>query len=205
MVLKEGKEITASRNELSAASDFFCTLLNSDMRENREGIIRLEHITETVMRDVLEFMRCGGVMITQENATYLLEAADYLLLPSLKTIVVRFLERKLSPSNCVSTYYYAEKYKCEDLVVTSRKCFLSKFAAVAQSQEFLNLESQQVEKWISSDEIGVSSEEEVFNVILQWIEQSKSERKGKFKELFRHVRLPYLSRDYLRRHVCRDQ
>ena len=105
LVLKDGKEIRVTRNELSAASDFFCTLLNCDMKENREGIIRLEHITETVMRDVLEFMRCGCVMITQENATYLLEAADYLLLSSLKAIVIGFLERELSPSNCVSTYY----------------------------------------------------------------------------------------------------
>ena len=171
------------------------------MRENREGIIRLEHITETVMRDVLEFIRCGCVMITQENATYLLEAADYLLLSSLKTIVVEFLEGELSSLNCESTYYYAEKYQCEDLVVISRKCLFSNFAAVVQSQEFLNLESQQVEQWISSGEIAVSSEEEVFKIVLQWIKRSKSERKGKLEELFRHVRLPYLSRDYMCRHV----
>ena len=201
LVLKEGKEIRATRNELSVASDFFCSLLNSDMKENREGIIRLEHITGTVMTDILAFIRFGRLMITQENATYLLEAADYLLLPSLKTKVVRFLERELSPLNYVSTYYYAEKYQCEDLVVASRKLIISNFAAVAQSQEFLNLESQQVEQWISSDEIAVSSEEEVIKIILQWIKQNKSERKMKFEDLFRHVRLPYLSRDYLGRHV----
>ena len=202
LVLKEGKEIRATRNELSAASDFFCSLLNSDMRENREGIIRLEHITGTVMRDVLKFIRFGRAVITRENATFhLLEAADYLLLSSLKTIVGGFLERELWPLNYVSTYYYAEKYQCKDLVVASRKLIISNFAAVAQSQEFLNLESQQVEQWISSDEIAVSSEEEVFKIILQWIEQNKSERKRKFEELFRHVRLPHLSRDYLGRHV----
>ena len=165
LVFKDGKEFRASRNELSAASDFFCTLLNSDMKENREGIIRLEHITETVMKDVLEFMRCGCVMITQEKATYLLEAADYLIISSLKTIVGRFLER------------------CSSI------------------REFLNLESQQVEQWISSNEIAVSSVEEVFKLILQWIAQSKCERKRKFEELFRHVRLPYLSRDYMCKHV----
>ena len=201
LVLKDCKEIRATRGQLSE-SDFFSTLLNSDMKENREGIIRLEHITEIVMKDVLEFMRCGSVKITRENATYLLEAADYLLLPSLKKFVERFLERELSISNCVSTYYYAEKYQCEDLVVASRKLFFSNFAAVAQSQEFLNLESQQVERWISRDEIGVSmSEDGVFKVILQWIEQSKSERKGNFQELFRHVQLPHTSPGYLRRHV----
>ena len=201
LVLKDCKEIRATRGQLSE-SDFFSTLLNSDMKESREGIIRLEHITETVMRDVLEFTRCGSVKITRENATDILEAADYLLLPSLKKFVERFLERELSASNCVSTYYYAEKYQCVDLVVTSRKFFFSNFAAVAQSQEFLRLESRQVERWIRCDDIGVSTtEDDVFKVIFKWIEQSKSERKGNFQQLFRHVRLPFTSRDYLRRHV----
>ena len=73
---------------------------------------------------------------------------------------------------------------------------------MAQSQEFLNLESEQVERWICSDKIGESTlEDDVFKVILQWIEQSTSEMKGNFQELFRHVRLPFMSRDYLRRHV----
>ena len=70
LVLKDGKEIPAIRNELSVASDFFSTLLGSDMRESREGIIRLEHITETCMRDIIEFMRCGDVSINQENGLY---------------------------------------------------------------------------------------------------------------------------------------
>lgn len=201
LVLKDGKEIRATRSQLSE-SDFFSTLLNSDMKENREGIIRLEHITKAVMTDVLEFMRCGSVMITRKNAVYLLEAADYLLLSSLKKFVERFLERELTASNCVSTYYYAEKYRCKDLMVISRNFFFANFAAVAQSQEFLNLESHQVERWICSDKIGDSTrEDDVFKVIIQWIEQSKSERKGNFQELFDHVRLRFMSRDYLRRHV----
>ena len=73
---------------------------------------------------------------------------------------------------------------------------------MTQSQEFLNLESEQVEEWICCNEIGNSTlEDDVFKVILQWIEQSKSERKGNFQELFCHVRLSFMSRDYLRRHV----
>ena len=88
LILKHGKEIKARRNDLSAASDFFSALFNSDMRETREGVIRLEHITETVMRTVLEFMRTGNVTApTSENAEDLIDAADHFLLPELKTIV----------------------------------------------------------------------------------------------------------------------
>ena len=53
LILKHDKEMRVSRNEIAASSDFFSTLLNSEMRENKEGIVRLEHITEACMRDVL--------------------------------------------------------------------------------------------------------------------------------------------------------
>ena len=149
LVLKDGKEIRMSSNELSAVSDFFFTLQNTDMKERIEGIILLEHVDENVMRGVLEFTRSGSVCVTHENhAKDLIEAADYFLLPSLKIAAGRLLEQTLRPSNCISIHHFAERYQCEDLVLTSREFILSNFAVVAESREFLHLESQQVEDWI---------------------------------------------------------
>ena len=206
LVLKDGKEIRVSWNELSAASDFFFTLQNTDMKERREGIIRLEHVNENVMRDVLEFSRSGTVHITYKNAQHaldLFEAADYFLIPGLKRVAVGSLRRILQPSNCISIYYFAERYPCKEvaqLAVTAREYIFANFADVAESQEFLQLESTEVERWICCDEIVVSSEEVVFRIILNWIEQEKSERRGKFLELFRHVRLFFISRANLKKY-----
>ena len=47
----------------------------------------------------------------------------------------------------------------------------------------LTLEAKEVEKWISSDEISVVVEADVFKIVLKWIEQNKSERKEKKKIL----------------------
>lgn len=203
LVLKNGTEIRASRNELSEGSDFFSALLGSDMKENREGVIQLEHITETVMIDVLDFIRSGKVNVTSENAVDLCVAADYLLIPNLKTIVGRFIEEKckLSASDCLSIYYFAERYRLASLAFNSRKFIFSNFAAVAKSEDFLDLKSREVEQWICSDELAVAAEDDVFKIILEWIEQNKSERKTKFEELFPHVRLAFVSRDYLLRDV----
>lgn len=201
LVVKDRKEFRASRNVLSAASPFISALLDSDTRETKEGIIRLEHISETVMRDVLEFMHSGSVNITPTNARDLIEAADHLLLPSLKTTAGRFLGQKLTISNCIFTYYFAERYHCEELVANARKFISSNFASVAESGDFLNLESQQVEQWISSDDIFVTQEDDVLKIVLKWIEHSKSERKGKLEDLLRHVRLAFVTRDYLKKDV----
>ena len=149
------------------------------------------------MENVLKFIYIGSVGITEENAKDLIIAADYLLLLCLKTKSGRFLKELMTSSNCISTLHFAEKYRCEELVAISTKIIHDNFASVAESDEFLNLEVEEVENWISSEKICVAVEEDVFRIIQKWIEHNKSERKEKFEQLFRHVRLVSLSRDCL--------
>ena len=59
------------------------------------------------------------------------------------------------------------------------------------------MEAKEVERWISSDEISVAAEADVFKIVLKWIEQDNSEQKESFDKLFGHVRLTSLSRDFL--------
>ena len=103
----------------------------------------------------------------------------------------------MSKSNCISTFYFAEMYQCDELITNTRKFIHANFASVAEMDEFLNLEAKEVERWISNDEISVAFEGDVFKIILKWIEQKKSERKAWLEQLFRHVRLTFLSRDVL--------
>ncbi|CAH3170438.1 unnamed protein product [Porites evermanni] len=179
LVAKEGREFKAHRNVLSAASPFFSKLLQSEMKEREEGVIRLKEISKSVLSDVLEFIYMGRVEINGENAEDLIIAADYLLLESLKTISGRFVEKQMTIGNCISTFYFAEKYRCEELVLRSTKFIQDNFTSVAKSDEFLNLEAEEVEKWISSENILVAAEEDVFRIILNWVEQNKRERKDK--------------------------
>lgn len=141
LVVIDGTEFRASRKLLSKSSPFFSALLNSEMRENKEGIIRLEHITSTVMRDVIEFGEVGFVVVASTNAQDLLKTAEFLLLPKLKTIAGRSLMDNLTVSNCISIYYLAEKYRCDRRLVRDvREFILSNFLVVAESKDFLNLE-----------------------------------------------------------------
>ena len=197
LATKDGKEFKAHRNVLSAASPFFFKLFQSHMKENREGIVRFEEISGTVMEDVLEFIYTGSAEVTQENSKDLIAAANYLLIPGLKNLSGQFLEQQITKSNCMSTFYFAELYQCDELITNTRKFINAYFASVAEMDEFLNLEAKEVERWISSDEISVAVEADVFKIVLKWIEQDKSERKASFKQLFRHVRLAYPSRDFL--------
>ena len=197
LITKDDQELKAHRNILSAASPFFYKLLQSDMKENREGIVRFEEISGSVMEDVLEFIYTGTVEVTEENAEELVIATNYLLVPNLKTISGRFIQQQMCELNCISTFYFAEKYDCEELLNDSKSFIHANFASVADMNEFLSLEAKEVERWISSDEIVVETEADVFQIAQKWVEHNKSERKAAFEELLRHVRLVFVSRDYL--------
>ena len=198
LVAKEGTEFRAHKNVLSAVSPFFVKLLKTDMKEKEEGVIRFEEMSESILADVLDFIYTGSIkMKDKETAKELIFAAEYLLLLSLKTRAGRFLEKQLTSTNCISTLRFAQKYRCDELVDKCTKFIHDNFASVAVSDEFLNSEAGEVEKWISSENICVLDEEDVFRIILTWIEHDISKRKAEFERLFRHVRLASLSRDYL--------
>ena len=198
LVVNDGKEFQAHRSVLSQASSFFEKLLNSDMKENNEGVIGLEMILESQMADILEFIYTGSVRIsTQDNAESLIELADYLLLSNLKDFAGKCLEEYITIGNCLSIYHLAEKYLCQGLIASCRKFIHSNFPFIAKSDDFLSLSSNEVEKWISSDEIAIDAEENVFELVLRWIDHDKSQRRVQFRDLFRHVRLSCISRDFI--------
>ncbi|KAL9955658.1 hypothetical protein ACROYT_G037011 [Oculina patagonica] len=185
LVVEDGKEFKAHRQVLSKASTFFQKLLNSDMKESNEGVVQLEMFSESVMAATLEFIYTGHVQILAEgNARDLIVMADYLILQNLKLLVEGVLAQKLNTSNCISTYYFSERYQCQELLSETKTFILVNFSAVyaANREDVLNMSSKEAEMWISSDEIDVSAEEDVFKFILAWIAHDKSKRKKYFAE-----------------------
>jgi len=188
--------LKAHRIVLCAASPFFYNALNSDMKEKKEGVIRLEETSKSVMEEVLEFLYTGHVNITKENAFDLFAQADFFLLPNLKRLSGDFILQTLSVGNCVMVYYFAAKYQWEELQKGAKDFILANFVTVAETEDFLNLSSKQVEEWISSDGIVVEGEENVFEVVVKWIEKRDADFQC-FFDLFQHVRFIYVPRNYL--------
>ena len=187
----------AHRIVLCAASPFFYSALNSDMKESKEGLIRLEDTSKVAIEELLDYLYTGHVDVSQHNAFDLLKIADFLVIPSLKEVLSKFIIQTLSSSNCLMAYYSAVNYRCFELQENAREFIYANFTRVVEHEDFLNLTISEVEEWISSDEIRVRGEEDVFQAIVKWVEQKGSGEREKFFELFRHVRLIYLSRNYV--------
>ena len=201
------KEFKAHRAVLAAASPFFLTLLTSEMKEGNEKLIKveLEEATESVMEDALEYLYTGNVTVVEGRAHNLIATANFLLLPSLKTMAANVLKDTLTTENCVFNYYFAEKYDCVELKDKCREVINTNFSVVMETEDFLKLDQKQVMEWVSSDDVIVNEEEDIFKGIVRWVSHNKSEREGDFPELLHQVRLPFLSRDFLLDELVKDE
>ena len=189
--------LLAHKIVLCAGSPFFNNALNSDMKEKKEGVIRLEETNKAVMEEVLEYLYTGHVDINEQNVFDLLKIADYLIISSLKKLSRDFILRTLSPSSSFMAYYYAARYLDPELEESAQDFTFDNFLDAAESDDFLNLSVKQVEEWVSSDHIAVEEEEQVFQVIVNWMEKSENSKHQSFFQLFRHVRLVHVSRNYI--------
>ena len=203
----KGKEFKVHKAVLAAASPFFLTLLESNMRESNEHLIKveLEEATASIMEDVLKYVYTGNVSVTEENAHNLIATADYLLLPGLKSLACDFLKGILATENCVFNYYFAERYQCMNLMEECRELIKSNFSALMETDDFLNLDAKQVIKWVSSDDIIIKAEEEVFKGIVKWVHHNKSEREKEFPYLLHQVRLNSVHQDYLVNEMVKEE
>ena len=191
----------AHRIVLCAGSPFFYNALNSDMKEKREGVIRLEDTSKAAMEELIDYLYTGHVDVTQHNAFDLLEMADFFVIPSLKDVSSKFIAQTLSSSSCLMAYYSAVKYHCAELHKEARNFICTHFMSVVELEDFLNLSLEELEEWISSDELKVKGEEDVFQAIVKWLEGKECRERERFFELFRHVRLVYMSRNYVFKEV----
>ena len=131
--------LKAHRVVICAGSPFFNNALNSEMKEKKKGVIRLEQTSKEVMEEVLKYMYTGHVDVREVVACDLLAVADYLMIPSLKDLCAQVILRGLSLSHCVATYHLSVKYQCEELMKGARVFILENFVTVAKTEDFLNL------------------------------------------------------------------
>ncbi|CAB1329607.1 unnamed protein product, partial [Coregonus sp. 'balchen'] len=99
----------------------------------------------------------------------LLPAASLLQLNGVRDACCKFLLSQLDPSNCLGIRSFADTHSCSDLLKSAHKYVLQHFVEVSKTEEFMLLPLKQVLDLISSDNLNVPSEEEVYRAVLSWL------------------------------------
>lgn len=194
----EGTDFAAHRCVLTAASEYFRALFTTDFKENETNVVELKSITSDAMNEVLQFMYTGEAKADSSNAQDLVMAADYFMLPNLKSIASELLEGTISESNCLELESFASQFNCELLKQAAVAYKVNNFATVVASDDFKSLDLENVKDLISRDEIFVSKEEDVYEAVILWVKHDLSSRECLLPELLNCVRAFSMSKYSLR-------
>ena len=193
----DNQEFPAHRNILSASSDYFLAMFNGNMKESTEQSIYLNGIGAETMRAILHFIYTGEIYLNKNNVENILQAANLLLVQTVKDACCRFLESRLTITNALAIQLFAEIYACEELHTIASEFIHQNFTYVSETEDFLSLSPRQVAMLLQSDEINAESEEKIYEALMRWIKSDIRARRQHFPELIKHIRLPLISPYYL--------
>ena len=187
-----GREFHAHKLVLIACCSYFEAMFLSGMTESRQRVVELKGVNPDAFQVILRFFYTGHIKITKENVQTILPIASIFQLDDLKKACASFLEQELAPCNCLGIRAFAQTYGCTRLEEQAWKHMLIKFVEVSAAEEFFQLELAQVCQVLGCDHIKVTSEEQVFDAALRWINHSPTQRVKHMSQLLQLIRLPLL-------------
>uniref|UniRef100_A0A1B0G9D3 BACK domain-containing protein n=1 Tax=Glossina morsitans morsitans TaxID=37546 RepID=A0A1B0G9D3_GLOMM len=153
---------------------------------SQQNRITLQGVDYHALEILIEYVYTSTVEVKGDNVKVLLIAANLLQLIDVRDGCCDYLQTQLDASNCLGirdfshTHGYVELVNCVDTYIEKH------FNEVRQFEECLNLTHEQVISLIGNDGISVSSEEEVYECVINWIRYDPTPREQYTADLMKH-------------------
>lgn len=192
----ESVKIYAHKVILSSSSDYFKAMFDGSMREATEKEVKLQ-INGNILESIINYIYSATIEINMENVQDILINACYLDLVSLKKVCCEFVAKRLDLKNCVEILLLADQYNLSDLYEVAEKFVCDNFQNIQENEDLLNLEVDKLIRFLSSSNLRVNNEENVFDCLMSWINYDRLNRQDQMSKLLSHVRFPFLSPKFI--------
>ena len=183
------EKYAAYRVSLASLSGFFSDIFNMQ-REKPHIRIRVTGIKSVAFEVLLQYTYTGILPITPEVVSDLITMADRLRIPMIKPLVNDYIEG-LPVVHALA-------------IVTKQKLFgplydktmiaaCEQFNTFRLEAEFLDIDIEKILIILSSDDLNISSELDVFKAAIRWIAHNIMDRKQQLLKLMKCVRFPLMT------------
>ncbi|XP_067952202.1 kelch-like ECH-associated protein 1 [Watersipora subatra] len=199
VTLVSGRErFACHRVVLASASPYFNAMYTTGMLECGRSEVELKQISPDILAIILDFIYTAEIKVTEETICQLMPAAMMLQMPHITEACTTFLEHQLDPTNCIGIKSFAHNFNCEALELRAKRFVLKRFSDVRQGVEFLKITCQELMDIISSKEMTVKCESEVYTAVLDWVSHDLDKRSPYLLQLLEHVRLGSIPPEFLK-------
>uniref|UniRef100_A0A8D3AS05 Kelch-like family member 40b n=1 Tax=Scophthalmus maximus TaxID=52904 RepID=A0A8D3AS05_SCOMX len=201
-VLKiKDKEFPCHRLVLCACSSYFRAIFLSDLEESKKREIVLEDVEPGVMGLILKYLYTSTINVTEQNVQDIFAVANMYQIPSIFTVCVSFLQKRLSLSNCLAVFRLGLMLDCPRLAVSARNYACERFQLISRDEDFLQLLPSELAAILANDNLNVETEEAVFEALMNWVSRDTEGREKELPGLLDCVRLRLVSEEYLKEKV----
>ena len=179
--------IPAHKSILCACSPYFKAMFSSSYSEANQGSVVIRDVSSTALELLVQYFYTSEVYITTDNVQELLSASCMFQIPSLKDACCEFMCRHLGVTNCLGVRAVADLHSCAQLRKIADDFAKKNFTSVIESEEFLKLEVEHLIDLFSSDDLGVASEEKVYEAVMIWIQHDPVNREEYLIQLLEKV------------------
>lgn len=191
---------------MAACSPYFRELFFSeDGKEKDVGKeVVVDDVDPNIMDMIIQYLYSAEIDLTDDNVQEIFAVANRFQIPSVFTVCVNYLQKKLSLANCLAVFRLGLVLAVPRLAVAARDYIADRFETVASEEEFLQLATHELLALIGGDALNVEKEEVVFETVMKWVRNDKAKRAKSLGEVFECIRFRLLPEKYFREKVESD-
>ncbi|KAK6978440.1 kelch-like protein 8 [Biomphalaria glabrata] len=154
---------------LASCSEFFRSLLRSNMKEKLEMKVDLQNIPMNIFQLILKTLYTGCELLTKDNVLEVWSAVHQLQIDCLIEHCEDFAIENVSIETLETYKKQAEFLQCDRFGDEVFPFILENFMSIRKTETFYHLDVQEMTKLIESDKLVVGSEDDVLYSIYDWV------------------------------------
>ncbi|XP_065835828.1 kelch-like protein 17 [Oscarella lobularis] len=201
LVSKDGQRFPAHQMTLAAATPFFRSLLTENRLETfrTQAVISIPNVDGEILKKLIEFAYSGkaACLASVQSVRSLYVAASSLQFNHLVQLCRDWLRLHVDSSTCLDLAILANQYDEIDLIRVCDRIAAVNVVRLSDSEEFLALSVDHLERILCQDDLGVRSEDDVLSLLHQWVKRDEESRRDDVvvERLSKCIRYPLLDFD----------
>ncbi|XP_061586403.1 kelch-like protein 22 isoform X2 [Cololabis saira] len=168
VLVVEGRHIHAHRILLAASCHYFRGMFAGGLRETQQKEIPIHGVSYMAMKKILDYIYTSEIELDLDCVQEVLIAATLVQLENVIGFCCDFLFSWLDDSNIIEVYHLADLYGLEQLKAMVHSYILRNIETLSRTEMYRRLPPEEVFRALSSNELQVTSENEVYEAALHY-------------------------------------
>uniref|UniRef100_A0A1B0ADX9 Kelch-like protein diablo n=1 Tax=Glossina pallidipes TaxID=7398 RepID=A0A1B0ADX9_GLOPL len=200
----DGEVIHVHKLALAIASDYFAAMFEPDMKERKEGTVKLQDVDVDAVKALIDYIYSGIITLKEDNVEAVLSVSEIFQIVWVKEECIKFLKSNLNTGNCFRVRKLADMHSCIELQNISHRYILDNFDDLIAEEGLLLLSFEEIKEFIKNAQDVGKPEDSAYKAAINWVKHDREKRRVHLAELMSQIRLPLVSTEFLTDHIVAE-